>query len=101
VAPAWQPAWTGFWSSSRRNRGKTAGIKDFIAVLMLYRDHDAAEIEAAAELALNNHIFNSEGIRHMLVYLSVKTTDIVSGGMWGRRPHTLSEPTMLVNNTLE
>ncbi len=35
------------------------------------------------------------------VYLSVKITDIVSGGVWGRRPHTLSEPTMLVNNILE
>ncbi len=34
-------------------------------------------------------------------YLSLKTTDIVSGGAWGRRPHTLSEPTMLVNNILE
>jgi hypothetical protein len=29
--------------------------------------------------------------------LSIKTTDIVSGGVWGRRPHTLSEPTLLVN----
>ena len=35
------------------------------------------------------------------VYLSLKTTDIVSGGAWGRRPHTLSEPTLLVNNILK
>jgi hypothetical protein len=26
-----------------------------------------------------------------------KTADIVSGGAWGRRPHTLSEPALLVS----
>ena len=31
------------------------------------------------------------------ILLAVKTTDIVSGGAWGRRPHTISEPTMLVS----
>jgi hypothetical protein len=31
------------------------------------------------------------------VLLSIKTTDIVRGGVWGRRPYTLSEPTSLVN----
>ena len=29
--------------------------------------------------------------------LLVKTADIVSGGAWGRRPHTLSEPALLVS----
>ena len=28
-----------------------------------------------------------------VILLSSKTTDIVSGGVWGRRPHTFSEPT--------
>ncbi len=27
-----------------------------------------------------------------------KTTDIVSGGAWGRRPHTLGEATLLLSN---
>jgi hypothetical protein len=31
------------------------------------------------------------------IYLSLKTTDIVSGGAWGRRPHTFSESTMLIS----
>lgn len=35
--------------------------------------------------------------RHLF---SNKTTDIVIGGVWGRRPHTLSEPTLLVSNNL-
>jgi len=29
--------------------------------------------------------------------LLAKTADIVSGGAWGRRPHTLSEPALLVS----
>ena len=52
----------------QEKQGETAGIKDFIAVLMLYREHGAEEIEAAVELALSNSISNSEGIRHLLLY---------------------------------
>ena len=52
--------------------------------------------EQDAERALNIRI---SGVFRF--YLSVKTTDIVSGGEWERRPQTLSEPTMLVNNVLE
>ena len=52
----------------KEKQGETAGIKDFIAVLMLYRDHDSQEIEAAVELALENRVSNSEGIRHILIY---------------------------------
>jgi len=29
--------------------------------------------------------------------LSVKTTDIVSGGVWGHRPHTFSKSTLLMS----
>jgi hypothetical protein len=33
-------------------------------------------------------------------YLLDKTADIVSGGAWGRRPHTLSEAPLLVSKIL-
>jgi transposase len=52
----------------KEKQGETAGIKDFIIVLMFYREHAAEEIAAAVELALDSHISNSEGIRHLLVY---------------------------------
>lgn len=68
--------WRSTWPSSlerllaqfKEKQGETAGIKDFIAVLMLYRDHDGREIEAAVDLALENRISNSEGIRHILIH---------------------------------
>ena len=34
---------------------------------------------------------------HTSIYLSLKTTDNVSGGAWGRRPHTFSASTMLIS----
>ena len=30
--------------------------------------------------------------------LPVKTTDEVSGGVWGQRPHTFGEATLLLSN---
>jgi hypothetical protein len=78
VIRQWRPAWPSclerLLTRFKEKQGETAGIKDFIVVLMFYRDHAAEEIEAAAELALENHISNSEGIRHLLVYSGPEET---------------------------
>lgn len=50
-----------------RAQGETKGIKDFITVLMLYREHKAGKIEAAVELSAKNNISTSEGVRHLLI----------------------------------
>lgn len=72
VIRQWRPAWPSslerLLAQFKEKQGETAGIKDFIAVLMLYRDYDGQEIEAAVELALENHLSGSEGIRHILIY---------------------------------
>jgi transposase len=52
----------------KEKQGETSGIKDFISVLMLYRDYPPEDIEAVVELALENSISTSDGIKHMLVY---------------------------------
>jgi hypothetical protein len=49
-------------------QGETKGIKDFISVLMFYRDYAAGEIEAAVDLAIENSISTSDGVRHILAY---------------------------------
>ncbi len=46
--------------------GHTKGIKDFISVLMLYKDHDAKDIEAAVEKALSAHVSSSQAVEHIL-----------------------------------
>jgi hypothetical protein len=47
-------------------QGTSKGIKDFISVLELYRDHRPVDIEAAVELALEAGVSNSAGIKHLL-----------------------------------
>ena len=51
-----------------RFQGETKGIKDFIAVLMLYSRYQPGEVEAAVELALEKNINVSEGVEHILIY---------------------------------
>lgn len=72
VIRQWRPSWPSclekLLDRFKEKQGETAGIKDFIVVLMFYGEHKAEEIEAAVELALENHISNSAGIRHILLH---------------------------------
>ena len=69
-----------------RAQGETKGIKDFIAVLMFYRDYAAGEIEAAVELAIENNISSSDGVRHLLVYTGGADTAIAPLASWPSLP---------------
>lgn len=68
----WQEHWPKslhqLLASFCRSQGDTKGIKDFIAVLMLYSNHPADEIEATVELALEKNLSTSEGVRHLLLF---------------------------------
>ena len=69
-----------------RAQGETKGIKDFITVLMFYRDHKASEIEAAVELSAENNISTSEGVRHILIYAGDADTTIAPLPAWSSLP---------------
>jgi len=47
-------------------QGHTRGIKDFISVLMLYKDHASEDIESAVETALSSGVGSSQAITHIL-----------------------------------
>lgn len=49
-------------------QGETRGIKDFISVLMLYKDYKPGDIEAAVELAVEKNISSSDGVCHLLIF---------------------------------
>ena len=68
------------------SQGDTKGIKDFISVLMLYRDYAAGEIEAAVELALEKSISGSEGVRHILDYTGEPCNVIMPLSTWESLP---------------
>jgi transposase len=52
----------------QRAQGTTDGIKDFVSVLMLFRNHEAGQVHAAVELAMENSISSSSGVKHLLLH---------------------------------
>ena len=69
-----------------RMQGETKGIKDFIAVLMLYSHYKADEVEAAVELALEKDLYSSEGVRHLLIYANEQSAAIAPLANWPSLP---------------
>ena len=53
---------------------------------MLYREYKAEEIEAAAELAVENDISSSDGVRHILAYTGSIDIPIVPLASWPTLP---------------
>lgn len=49
------------------SHGETEGTRDFILVLMLYRSHQANEVDAAVNLAVQNGVSSSAGVKHLLL----------------------------------
>lgn len=68
------------------SQGETKGIKDFISVLMLYRQHAPEEVEAAVALALEKNISTSEGVEHILIFTREAGTDIAPLADWPSLP---------------
>jgi transposase len=50
-----------------RKQGETHGVRDFITVLMLYKDYEADKIEGAIEEALLANAGSSDAIKHILI----------------------------------
>jgi len=63
----WPPALERLLGRFQESQGETAGIKDFINVLLLYREHSGEAIQVAVELALENHLSCSQGVKHLLL----------------------------------
>ncbi len=71
VIRQWRVSWPEdlerLLSRFRENQGDTKGIKDFITVLMLHRQHDPQEVEAAVSLALERGLHHSAGVKQLLL----------------------------------
>jgi len=67
-------------------QGETKGIKDFITVLMFYRDYRADEVEAAVDLALEKNISAGDGVRHILVYTNGADVPFAPLSGWSSLP---------------
>jgi transposase len=65
---SWPKALEKLLSRFQTSRGETAGIKDFINVLLLYGNYPGKEVDAAVELAVENNISSSEAVVHILLH---------------------------------
>jgi len=54
----------------RDKQGQSHGTKDFISVLMLYRQYAGNDIQTAVELALESKVSTSEGVKNIMLYLT-------------------------------
>lgn len=95
--------WRQTWSKNhekllaklQNSQGENQGIKDFLNVLLLYREFDASDIETAIEKSLQAGISSGEAVRHFLI--SPKASDIpVSLEGW----ETLPQPDVSAYNHL-
>ncbi|MBW2605961.1 MAG: hypothetical protein JRE28_16915 [Deltaproteobacteria bacterium] len=50
-----------------QKQGDTKGVRDFISVLMLYKDHDAVDIEGAVKKALYANTGSGDAVKHILI----------------------------------
>lgn len=68
----WRPQWPAslelLLNRFQQHQGETDGIKDFITVLMLYKDNDVKDVNAAVELTLESHVSSSDGVKHILLH---------------------------------
>jgi hypothetical protein len=69
-----------------RSQGETKGIKDFLSVLLLYREYPASEVEAAVDLAVEHNLRTSEGVRHLLLYTHEDGAAIAPLSNWASLP---------------
>lgn len=72
VIRQWRPNWPfcleRLLDKFCQKQGHTKGIKDFISVLMLYKDYAAADIESAVETALSSGAGSSQAVKYILIH---------------------------------
>ena len=71
VIRQWRATWPEdlerLLSRFKESQGETKGIKDFITVLILYRQYEPREVEAAVSLVLEYGLGHSAGVKQLLL----------------------------------
>jgi transposase len=69
-----------------KKQGETKGVKDFISVLVLYKDHDAKTIETAIKKALDANTGSSDAVKHILLNGNIEADHFDSLKNWQTLP---------------
>ena len=86
--------WRKEWPESHGNllerfcekQGQTTGVKDFISVLMFYRDYSKADVQDAVEQALKANLSTSDGVKSLLSYPKTDEAETKPLVQWERLP---------------
>ena len=81
----WPPAMHQLLARFRQAQGENRGIKEYIDVLLLFRDHPAEHVEDAIAEALAAGVSGSDGVRHLLHHRTPVDT-IVPLDLYDRLP---------------
>lgn len=86
--------WRKVWPESHEillgrfceKQGQTAGIKDFISVLMFYRDHSEPDVKEAVEKAIKANLSSSDGVKSLLYRSQMDEMKMEPLDQWDRLP---------------
>ena len=86
--------WRKVWPESHEillkrfceKQGQTAGIKDFISVLMFYRDHSEPDVKDAVEKAVRGNLSSSAGVKSLLCHSKMDDMETEPLDHWDRLP---------------
>jgi hypothetical protein len=78
----WPDCLEALLSRFNARQGDTKGVKEFIQVLMLFKDHDSSEVIEAVERGLAADISSSATLKHLLLKNSTAPIPALSG--WQR-----------------
>lgn len=70
----WPPCFEQLLERFCERQGRNHGIKEFLRVLLLHREHAGDAITAAVELALEAGVSSSDGVKHILGHTGPETT---------------------------
>jgi hypothetical protein len=78
----WPPCLEKLLERFCRTQGTTRGSKDFIQVLLFFKNHDQAEVMAAVEKAVSSQVSTSASVAHLLFHSRAEASPMVSLEGW-------------------
>jgi transposase len=62
----WPPSLEALLAHFCQRQGHSCGVKEFLGVLLLYKDYPAAEVDAAVDLAVASQLSCGDGVKHLV-----------------------------------
>jgi transposase len=81
----WPPSLDTLLARFCQCQGHSGGVKEFLGVLLLYKDYPAANVDAAVELAVASQLSSGDGVRHLVQHAAEEPKG-VSLPQWSSLP---------------